>query len=381
MRIKELTFEDKSQNWKLETTSFSDLTLLVGISGVGKTKILNSISTLKKIANGTAMNGVKWEVSFVTNSGDSYCWEGEYDILDRHNLFQDMLPDNDKEKEQPSIIFEKLSNNHHVVAQRNGSSIFLGETETPKLSPYKSILSLLSEEDSIKPAYNNMRRIVNSEFSERSLGLFVSTAYKRELEKKPSLEEIKDLNLPSEIKIALVYQLAKNLFEKVKGRFIEVFPQVIDVRYEAIEKEEFTDFFGRVIPILQIKERGVNDWIDQFSISSGMYKTFMHLSELFLLPKGTVVLIDEFENSLGVNCIDVLTEDLLNESSNLQFIVTSHHPYIINNIDTDYWKIVTRKGGIVTTKDAKSLGFDKSKHKAFLQLLNLEEYQEGVFTS
>jgi predicted ATPase len=139
--------------------------------------------------------------------------------------------------------------------------------------------------------------------------------------------------------------------------------------------------FFDTYPFLEIKEKGVSKWINQSSLSSGMYKTFMHISELFVLPRGTVVLIDEFENSLGVNCIDVLTEDLLQESRNIQFIVTSHHPYIINNISPKYWKIVTRKGGTVTTKDAKNLGFDKSKHKAFLQLLNLEEYSEGVLTS
>ncbi len=383
MKIRELSFEDKTKNWKLESTSFSDLTLLVGVSGVGKTKILESISTLRKISSGIAANGVKWKVSFSSNSNDNYCWEGEYEALNKFNPDEDILPffDNAKDKEEPKIIFEELSKNGLVIAKRNQSTIILEGKETPKLSPSKSILNLLNEEEAIKPAYNNIQRIINSEFSERRLGFLMNSAYKREVERKPNLEEIKELNLPSELKVALIYKLERDLFEKIKQRFIEVFPQVKDIRFEPIEKEEFTDFLGRVVPILQIKESGIKDWINQFSISSGMYKTFMHISELFILPKGTVVLIDEFENSLGVNCIDVLTEDLLQESRNLQFIVTSHHPYIINNISPEYWKIVTRKGGIVTTKDAKSLGFDKSKHKAFLQLLNLEEYQESVFTS
>lgn len=38
----------------------------------------------------------------------------------------------------------------------------------------------------------------------------------------------------------------------------------------------------------------------------------------------------EFENGLGVNCIDVLAEILLSERKDLQFIITSHHPKIIN---------------------------------------------------
>ena len=48
-----------------------------------------------------------------------------------------------------------------------------------------------------------------------------------------------------------------------------------------------------------------------------------------LWPDGSVILIDEFENSLGVNCLDEITEDVVKESRRLQFILTSHHPYII----------------------------------------------------
>lgn len=94
---------------------------------------------------------------------------------------------------------------------------------------------------------------------------------------------------------------------------------------------------------IYIKEKGVSHWIHQGQISSGMLKTLLHISELYLSTQDTVILIDEFENSLGINCIDVVTELLL-ENRNMQFIITSHHPYIINNIPMEYWKIVTRRG-------------------------------------
>ncbi|MEP0852923.1 MULTISPECIES: AAA family ATPase [Cyanophyceae] len=135
----------------------------------------------------------------------------------------------------------------------------------------------------------------------------------------------------------------------------------------------FSDFF-----FISIKERGIDQWIVQGEISSGMFKTLMQISELYLAPEGSVILIDEFENSLGVNCIDVLTEDLLAQNRNLQFIITSHHPYIINNIGMEHWKIVTRRGGVVTVKDAKNFNLGKSRHQAFIQLLNLEAYSEGI---
>jgi putative ribosome biogenesis GTPase RsgA len=49
MKIKEIFFKNKTHPWELKRTSFTDLTLLVGVSGVGKTQILNNIMKLVNI--------------------------------------------------------------------------------------------------------------------------------------------------------------------------------------------------------------------------------------------------------------------------------------------------------------------------------------------
>ena len=66
-----------------------------------------------------------------------------------------------------------------------------------------------------------------------------------------------------------------------------------------------------------------------------MFKTLMHIAEMKLMANGSVILIDEFENSLGVNCIEVVADILMNQERDLQYIITSHHPYIINNLTCD----------------------------------------------
>lgn len=79
MRIKTLSFEDKSRNWHFDSLSFNDkLTLLVGASGVGKTQILNAIKKLKRIAKGESFNGLKWSVVFETIDEEEYVWSGEF---------------------------------------------------------------------------------------------------------------------------------------------------------------------------------------------------------------------------------------------------------------------------------------------------------------
>jgi hypothetical protein len=73
--------------------------------------------------------------------------------------------------------------------------------------------------------------------------------------------------------------------------------------------------------------------------------------------------------------MDVLADDLIHENKTLQFIVTSHHPYIINNIPYEYWKIVTRHGGNIMVGDAASYNLGKSKQNAFMQLTKILEKQ------
>lgn len=99
---------------------------------------------------------------------------------------------------------------------------------------------------------------------------------------------------------------------------------------------------------------------------------------LALWPDGTVYLIDEFETSLGVNCIDFITDDVVNESRRMQFVITSHHPYIINNIDAKYWKIVSRRGSVVEVTDSFAGISDKSSHDMFIKLMNSDRYQNGI---
>lgn len=110
-----------------------------------------------------------------------------------------------------------------------------------------------------------------------------------------------------------------------------------------------------------------------------MLRTLIHIAELYLCADDTVILIDEFENSLGINCINQITHSILASERNLQFIITSHHPYIINDIGPSHWKIVTRKGGVVTAIDAdEKIGVGKSRHQAFTQLANSSAYSEGI---
>jgi hypothetical protein len=192
-----------------------------------------------------------------------------------------------------------------------------------------------------------------------------------------TIEKIKESNLEILIKIFLASSVADNrLFESIKRRYINIFPQVEDIKFVLSDLTDFSSLVNYLL--VQFKEKGVDEWIID-GISSGMHRSFMQIGELYLCSEGSILLIDEFENSLGVNCIDELTNDILNSERDIQFILTSHHPYIINNIPYRNWKIVTRKGGNVFIKDAADYKIGvSSKHDAFMQLLQLDEFANGI---
>lgn len=381
MRIKTLSYKNKASGWDLKTTSFDQLTLLVGASGVGKTRILKSILDLKKIARGSAMNGVKWNVEFISTLNNTFSWEGEFESkgFSAENIFD---PDDDDEKEKPRIEREKVFVNNEIIIDRDSDGILFNGVRTVKLSQNESVLSLLKEEEQIKEAYKEFDRVIfdNNAGNPPSIRRFAfDEDIEEKLERYTSIESIRDANEDIKLKLYFSYKNQRAAFESIAQAFVDVFPYVEEVKVEPLTNgQKRIPLFLREMPFIQIKERGIDNWIDEAKLSSGMHRTLIHIAELYLCSDSTLILIDEFENSLGINCIDELTNSIVTAERNLQFIITSHHPYIINNIDYTHWKIVARKAGAVVAHSASDFKFDKSKHKAFTQLINLDLYSEGV---
>ena len=377
MKINTFEFEDKSRQWKLAKTSFERLTLLVGASGVGKTQILRAIYALKEISKGESINGIAWKVDFFTSGGSDYHWEGEFE--EKENPAYD-LSDDDSVDKTSKIIYENIYKNGELLVSREKDKIVFRGSETIKLTREKSLLSHL-EEDFINEMKSEISKIHLSDQSDSQKEPFrINLFNANSLAKKyNTIEKIRESDLDIRVKLFLAYKSEKRTFANIKDRFIDIFPQVEDIKVAPIEVEEDEDIpiFMREYPFIQIKEIGVPRWVRQNRISSGMFRSLIHISELYLSTEGTLFLIDEFENSLGINCIDELTSDILQSRRDLQFILTSHHPYIINSINFHNWKLVTRTRGVVKTQDASDLNLGKSKHDAFMQLLQLEEYQTG----
>lgn len=370
MTITKFSFENNYTGWKLEETSFHpNLNLLVGASGVGKTRILNAIKTVIGIANGGQRNTLfdtKWQLHFDLDIKNNCQWSVEFSS-----------PKGDKNgSEMPLIINESLLINEEPIFERNKNETYFKGKPTLNLNREESLINVLKEEKPVNDihyafsqqpssSYSNIEDYKKVEIIAQTLN-DISSNYK-------NIDEIRNSEQLLWLKLALLYSIDSTAFNRLKSIFLGIFPSVEDIKFDRAKlSSQVTLFF--------IKERGVTKWISQYDISAGMFKTFVELGRIYLSPDNSLILIDEFENSLGANCIDAVTESIIHSNRNNQFIITSHHPYIINNIPVNNWKIVSRDGGLVQTHNADEFGIGKSRLSAFLELQQLDIFLTGSET-
>jgi len=132
-------------------------------------------------------------------------------------------------------------------------------------------------------------------------------------------------------------------------------------------------------PLALVRERGVPKATQIGDIASGMLKVLLILTDVIASPDGIVYMIDEYENSLGVNAINFLPTFLLEHGGRRQFFVTSHHPFLINAIPIEDWFVFKREGLRIHIAPGARLRekYGRSKQQHFIQLMNDPIYTES----
>lgn len=380
MKLQTLNVSYLSKDIHIDKISFNaGLTLLVGASGVGKTQILKSIENLQNLALGQNIVGFQWSASF-TDDVNHYEWEGCFSSkkIKKISRLERMLRVSRDTEEKVKIEYEYFKKNGNEILKRENDKIIFNEVETVKLDPYQSCIYLLRAEESLSDFTSALQKIVvldNGGIDQVSLNFDSDIDIKEII----SLEQVKDLEISILNKCLLCQNLYPDDFEDIVDAYLDIFPYVEEIKIEhqsfTLKNDPDATEFGQ--NLLMIKESGVSDWISQDEMSSGMLKTFIQLAYLYLSPVGTIFLIDEFENGFGVNCINSISEWLINPEFSHQFIITSHHPYIINNISPKRWKIVSRDSNKILSYETNEI-LDCSSHDSFIKLINLPIYNRGA---
>ncbi len=381
MKIKSFSFSSNSESLHIAKVSFDNLNLLVGASGVGKTRILRSLDLICDVAKGKKidLDDVKWTIYFSHLEKD-YKWD-----LKAVNSDNDTFSGTQGQSEISDEKLVEFQNDHEIeILHRSDAGSKLNGKDLPKLKRTESAITILSEEDSIAPIAEAFKRFIFNEMPQRvvvSIGIDpsnLSVSSKDESENSDyhiGLQKFKEasVNFPTVLKGYYLYKIFPQVFEEIKETYIDIFPSVKNIRV-VVDRESANEYNI----LFEIEEDISDDWISQQHISSGMYQTLTYLTDIFAAPDGSVIVIDEFENSLGINCMPQLTDFILDKSPELQFILTSHHPYIINNIPWKTWQLVSRTNGTIKTRRAVDIPQldTASRLDKFTQLINLLEYEE-----
>ncbi len=381
MKINSFSFRSNSQNLHIEKVYFDNLNLLVGDSGVGKTRIISTLDLICDVAQGKErdLNDLEWSINF-SHFGQNYRWDLKTSIFIDEAL--------SSEQGQSEILEEKLveliDECEMEILYRTKTESKFNNAKLPKLKRTESAISLLAEEDSIAPVAEAFKRFIFNEMPQRivvTMGFHSSAdsvdSDSDEVDEHTRLQSFKEATVDTEtvVKAYFLQKFFPEAFDEIKNIYIEIFPSVKDLRIATNRESD-----NQYSLIFEIQEDGLGTWISQLQMSSGMYRTLTYLVEILTAPKESVVVIDEFENSLGINCMPQLTDFILDKSPELQFILTSHHPYIINNIPWKTWQLVSRTNRTIRSRkavDIPALNTASSLDK-FTQLINLLEYEDAV---
>jgi Fe-S cluster assembly ATPase SufC len=375
MRIKSLYYKNHNTGWQLgekdKPVEFGEINLLVGVSGVGKSMILKAIERVQEFAlsYGKSFPNEEWKIQYSDNFNNEVIWEGKFDNS-KPSSNVELNNDLYRNKNNAPILFEKLTINSTTLFENNDSKLLFKEKEYPYVEV--SCFELFRNDESIieqggalyhigarqalfwrAPNPNLIAEIKNSDNEELNVSGNILSPHIRFFDK-----------------LIVMSQFKKSKFEDITTSFKNIFPLITEIKIEdegSGEKENF-----------RIKIKDHDTWVDQNNISSGMIKTLALLTQIHATPPEAVVLIDEFENSLGINCIDKIADELMNLEHPFQMIFTSHHADIISKIPVEHWRIVQRKGSVVKLHKAEEFKIGTSKHSAYSNLLNNPQFEKSI---
>lgn len=376
MKLNWIEFKNIETGLECERVTFNiDTTLLVGLSGVGKSQILHAILMSLGIASGS-LNNIAYLHDFAAKLNftiEDKLYEWSYRI--EKNINDQMLiikPD--------SISFcfkeERLICNGEEIAFRNDSNLMLKDfNDFPAPKKDESLLSQYSEDPKFQQIFQDFRKICPLDLDMDVRGVvgkeaFISIVKQVENLIKSNKNEFTFFSrLPVSIKLYIARKFFKDtIYVQIFDYIKELFPDIEDI--DVVENSRDNTF---VISIVTYGRK-----LLQQDISNGMLKTIYYIVELVTMRADSLVLIDEFENGLGVNCLNVLADLLLHERKDLQFIITSHHPTIIGGIPASKWKIIDRNEATIINKSAKEYGVEDSIHSSYFNLLKQWEFEGKI---
>lgn len=371
MKINWIEFRNLQSGLVIKKIKFyNDITLLVGLSGVGKSQILNAVEYSLHLAIDKNIRLKPYEVTMSMEiNGNQYTWSYKIDKSENEDVLFN-------ETNEYKFVYEKLEDNKSVIFERDEKKINVNGYDnlpTPKFD--ESLILQYSSDSRFTNLTSEFKKLYSIETELEVRGALNKESFvnfKQKMSNVLKANSHLDFKVFSHLPVVLKLYIVKNYYEDL---YIKIFDYIKEIFME-IEEIDVVEDPDMEAYLVAIKVYGKT--LLQQDISNGMLKSIYYIVELVTMPLNSLVLIDEFENGLGVNCIDVLSDLMLSERPDLQFIITSHHPKIINQISKENWKIIDRTSCEVINSDSQEYGVGNSQHDAYFNLINRWEYEGKI---
>jgi len=197
--MKILTYEYQDLDWNFHKVEFKDINLIVGDSGSGKTRLLNSIFNLGSSVYHATIGGETSRRIALGIDEDRYEWAIVTKRIDDEIIVES----------------EKLIKNESVIIDRNkdGFSIPAGQAKPKKT---ELSLSILREEELFKPLFEGFsktqrRRFFSDELESNPAIIPIDERSLRKIGEKRDLFELYRHSLPLNPRLFILYQNSDSL--------------------------------------------------------------------------------------------------------------------------------------------------------------------------
>ena len=368
MHINWFEFNDSTYGISIDRTYFDKINLLVGVSGAGKTIILRVLSSyIDLIRRGSSVkNECNFKMNFTVDtvsSVDTYEWS--------ISTTQSSLVDKVTGSTAGYIVTkeELLRNGKMLFARDNNKLEISVYNSLPKIPLDKSTIAVFKDDNLFKDIKKAFASVIGLDEQKNAYmdvqKEFYDEALRVAKENTMSYEHtaLYMSLLPLVVRLGIARSVYAEKFNMYMDKLKEIFPYISDVK---IRLSKSTQKYVTVLCLQDDVE------VAQDRISTGMIKTMNVLAYLYFIAQNALIIVDEVENSLGINCLDDVIEsiDCSVYEQNNQAILSSHHPYIINAVDSSKWRIVSQENGHITTKSANEVGIDSKNRDGFFELIN-----------
>lgn len=343
MRLKSVVISEKrgdQLDYSVQNLMLDDLNLLISDNAQGKTRLFRIFNFMRHLVLGVPrVIATTFHGEFTFNSDLTNKKDVKYVI--------DIIP------EGGNNIYQEAVYNNGTVLFSSKDKILMNEKTNKKIETVflpKNIpaIASINEDDypTIKCINDFFSRIIYlSSNKSRQVGFSIPNAI-----------------LPDEegqLISTVMYNWSKQFpdrYNDVINDFKEIFPDILEINFQEQK-------FGNITNVtLMLKERGINQKINQADWSDGMFR-ILHLLMLTRTPfkkaesvlPPSLILIDEIENGLDYKRLKSIIQHFIEYQDESQIIISSHSPLVCDFIHPENWHIAKRLGSKITFLSPKDI--------------------------